>query len=233
MRTNRLLGIGIRDASATISDVDVKRVRNGGTTGTLNGVQAGVGIEAYNDDGVARSVSVKDSVIEDFQKNATAFVGGNLTVDVEGNTITGAGNTALIAQNGIELFGVTGDGNGTVTGTVKNNTISGISFKRSEQHQRHRHPSPWVGRVGHDGVGQHHHRHERRRDRSLERHLCLRQREPDDLEQHAQGPWRRALSGRRLQQRHRHRRQHPEQRHRRVRGSVGHRAFHHRRQLYQ
>ena len=125
---NRLLGIGIHDASATISDVDVKRVRNGGTTGTLNGVQAGVGIEAYNDDGVARSVSVKDSVIEDFQKNATAFVGGNLTVDVEGNTITGAGNTGLIAQNGIELFGVTGDGDGTVTGTVKNNTISGISF---------------------------------------------------------------------------------------------------------
>ena len=66
----------------------------------LNGVQAGTGIEAFNDDGAARTISLTNSTINDFQKNGAAFIGGNLTVTVSNNTITGAGNTGLIAQNG-------------------------------------------------------------------------------------------------------------------------------------
>ena len=125
---HKFLGIGIHNASADVENVDITGIRDGGPTGTLDGIQAGVGIEAYNEDGTARTVTLKNSMIEDFQKNATAFVGGNLTVDIEGNTITGAGSTGVTAQNGIELWGVSGVGDGLITGTISGNTITDVSY---------------------------------------------------------------------------------------------------------
>jgi filamentous hemagglutinin family protein len=122
-------GIGVYNSNATISNVDITGIRNGGVGGTLNGAQSGVGVDVYNTDGVNRTVTLENSSIEDFQKNATAFDGGNLTVDVVDNTITGSGSTDLIAQNGIQFYGISGDGNGSVTGVISGNTISGISYQ--------------------------------------------------------------------------------------------------------
>jgi len=125
---NRFLGVGIHNANATLDGLDITGVRNGGVSGTLDGVQAGTGVEAFNDDNVARTVTLENSTIADFQKNGAAFLGGDLTVNIDHNTITGAGNTTAIAQNGVEFFGL---GGGTVTGSITNNTISGFSYGNS------------------------------------------------------------------------------------------------------
>jgi cytoskeletal protein CcmA (bactofilin family) len=122
---NRFTGVGIHNASATLDGLDIEHIRDGGVSGTLDGVQGGTGVEGFNDDGVARTVTLENSTIADFQKNAVAFLGGDLTAVVDTNTITGAGNTTLIAQNGVEFFGLNG---GTVTGSITNNTISGFSY---------------------------------------------------------------------------------------------------------
>src|SRR5690606_33520327 len=67
------------------------------------------------------TVTVTDSTIEDYQKNGLDLRGAGLTVNLTGNDITGAGDTTLIAQNGIVLLG-------GATGTILGNTISGHMY---------------------------------------------------------------------------------------------------------
>ncbi len=120
------VGIGSLNAdNLTIDNVHVTRVRNGGEAGSLNGGQSGVGVGVFNDGAVARTVTVENSSFDDIQKNAIMFLGGNVTANVLNNTITGAGTTGAIAQNGIEFYGENGH---AVSGAIKGNTVSGYSY---------------------------------------------------------------------------------------------------------
>jgi parallel beta-helix repeat protein len=123
----RLFGIAYHNQGGTVGGanaadgVTITRVRSGGVSGTLNGVQSGSGIFAYNDDSVARSLTISHNNIFDYQKNGMVLDGDGLTVDVGFNIVTGAGATPLIAQNGIQLsFGA--------GGSIHDNNISGNSY---------------------------------------------------------------------------------------------------------
>ena len=110
-------GIGFSDAGGTVEDVTVTGVRND----PLSGAQRGTGIRAENEDGAARSVTITNTTVQDFQKNGITLQGAGLTVDVSGNTVTGAGPITEIAQNGIEVD----DG---AEGTIASNQITDISY---------------------------------------------------------------------------------------------------------
>ena len=105
-------GVFYRNASGGLVDVDIAHVHDP----VLNGVQRGVGLGVDNDSLMAFSMT--GGSITDFQKNATTFNRADL--DISGVTVTGAGATSLIAQNGFQLL--------NSTGTISGNTISGIGY---------------------------------------------------------------------------------------------------------
>jgi hypothetical protein len=118
---NRFFGVAFRNAGGEISNVTIKDVRDN----PFSGVQHGVAAYAYNDDNASRTIKLLDSTIVGFQKNAIAFIASATTplaLDIQRNTITGAGTTTVTAQNGIQIDG------DLVTGTVKDNTITGIAY---------------------------------------------------------------------------------------------------------
>lgn len=118
---NDFVGIGVLDSDAVIDDVTVTGVRDN----PLNGVQRGRAIFVGNTSGT-HTLSVTDSIVNDYQKNGIDIrtSGGTITATVSGNTITGAGSTGLIAQNGIVILGGVA---GSITGnTVINNEYTGV-----------------------------------------------------------------------------------------------------------
>ncbi len=109
-----LVGIDYFNAGGTVQGNTIKNIRNS----TFSGVQAGVAMYAYNLDGTPRTLNVIDNNIFDYQKNGMALSGNGLTVNVQNNTVTGAGPTSITAQNGIQVsYGA--------TGTISGNTVSG------------------------------------------------------------------------------------------------------------
>jgi hypothetical protein len=114
----RFVGIGYHNAGGTVDSVDITDVRDT----PWSGAQHGVAMYAFNEDGTARTLTVSDCNIHDFQKNGMALLGDNLTVDVYGNTVTGYGPTNVTAQNGIQVgYGATG-----IVGP--NNNVSDVSW---------------------------------------------------------------------------------------------------------
>ncbi len=121
----RFIGVGYRQAGGGVYDCEIKDVRND----PLDGGQHGNAFYLYNNDTVARSIDVQGCQVIGFQKNGitvNATDGTAITVDVSGNTVTGA--TALTydngdpAQNGIQIYG------DLLTGAVNNNTIHSIAY---------------------------------------------------------------------------------------------------------
>ncbi len=123
----RFVGVGYNNSSGTIDGNTITGIRET----PLSGTQHGVGVYVWNGDGVARTVNITDNVISDYQKNGIAASGNGLTVNIDGNTVTGAGplGTGLPAQNGIQVsFGATGSvTNNTVTGNYYTNPAWGAS----------------------------------------------------------------------------------------------------------
>ncbi|MEZ6073122.1 MAG: right-handed parallel beta-helix repeat-containing protein [Pirellulales bacterium] len=113
---NDFVGIGIHNADALIDGVEVTAVRDN----PLNGNQRGRAIFVGNDTGT-HTVTVQNSDIKDYQKNGIDARGSGLTLNVLDNTITGAGDTTLIAQNGIVVLG-------GVDALIDGNTISGHMY---------------------------------------------------------------------------------------------------------
>ena len=113
----RFVGVGFWNAGGTVANSVVTGVRETPFSGT----QHGVGVYANNDTGGPYAVSVTGTTIDDFQKNGMALSGDGLTASVSGNSVTGAGATGTIGQNGIQVgFGA--------TGTIADNAVSAIAY---------------------------------------------------------------------------------------------------------
>ncbi len=103
-------------------------------TYTINGDQTGQGIAIDAGIGDTSTISVTNSVISGFQKNGIDALNGNgvintnpgvINLTVNGCTITGAGPTTAITQNGIVVWNI---GGGSVMGTVNNTSFSGFDL---------------------------------------------------------------------------------------------------------
>jgi len=111
-------GIAYYNATGTIDGVTVKNMRNT----PPDGVQGGEGILLQNADAEARTVTIKNSRVETFQKNGiTAYGNDKLKVILDNNKIICEGALDYIAQNGIQYS----DG---ATGTIMNTTVTGCSY---------------------------------------------------------------------------------------------------------
>lgn len=116
-------GIGYYNAGGAIIGTEIKGVRNN----PFNGTQHGVAIYAYLVDGSTRNLAIRNNYIHDFQKNAMAVNSGGssvLTTQIVGNRIVGAGPTNVTAQNGIQVYRVSG----TLDGYIDSNYIAGIAY---------------------------------------------------------------------------------------------------------
>ncbi len=124
-----LEGILVHNSAAVIDDVTVTGVRDPlDSNGNPQGNQRGNAIVVLNDDTTARSVSIENSTIEDFQKTGIVATGVGLTAIITDNDVTGAGYldaANAIAQNGIQIT----DG---VAATVTGNTIADIGIIRGD-----------------------------------------------------------------------------------------------------
>jgi hypothetical protein len=116
-----IYGINYENSSGTVEDVEVSRIRQNGPDGDVGGAQRVYGINVTSDDGTDREVTIRDSVVRDFQKNGIDLNGPNLEVILENNVVTGAGATNATAQNGISLVDVAG-------GSVSGNKISAVGY---------------------------------------------------------------------------------------------------------
>jgi parallel beta-helix repeat protein len=122
----RFVGIYYRNASGAINGGSVLNIRNN----PLNGVQAGLGILAQANGANVATVNVSGVTVSGYQKNGITFNGcgcadtldGVARGSITGATITGAGATNQIAQNGIQV----GFGAGPVT--ISANTVSGNRY---------------------------------------------------------------------------------------------------------
>ena len=88
---------------------------------SFDGVQAGIGIYANNQDSASRTLNIDHNTLHDYQKNGMALSGTGLAANVTNNTVMGHGPTSITAQNGIEI-------SSGATGLVSNNTVSGHSY---------------------------------------------------------------------------------------------------------
>ncbi len=115
----RFVGAAYFNAGGTMTDVEVKAVRNN----PLDGAQHGIGVYALITDSVDRSLDLVNCTVTDFQKNAVTFIGTDLSASATDCTITGAGPQQLgwPAQNGIQFSTV-------AAGTATGNQISNISY---------------------------------------------------------------------------------------------------------
>lgn len=112
----RFCGIFFVNSSGHIVNNTVKDVSWG------NGVQQGLGIYVYVDDGVDRDVNIQENIITNFQKNGITIT-GPVKAKLNKNTVTGWGNTNVIAQNCIQL-----GGDPTMTASVTSNVISKSNY---------------------------------------------------------------------------------------------------------
>jgi hypothetical protein len=102
-------------------------------TYTISGCQTGQGLAVDAGLGQTTVLDVVNTNIDGYQKNAIDAIDGNsltgnpgnITVNVTGGTISGAGSTSAIAQNGILFWNRSG---GHVGGSVNGTTISNLEY---------------------------------------------------------------------------------------------------------
>jgi hypothetical protein len=125
-RPPRFIGISYRNASGAISGGSVTNIRHE----PLDGAQNGLGIHVQASATHVAIVDTSGVTVSGYQKNGITYSGcgcanavaGSTRGVVSGNTVTGAGPTSLIAQNGIQV----GFGAGPVT--ISGNHVSGAEY---------------------------------------------------------------------------------------------------------
>jgi hypothetical protein len=115
---NVLFGIRFNDASGSVNNVTVEHIWQQPNASNAPSCNAGTAIRADNPT-AARTVTITNTTVMDYQKNGIDGRGAGMTMDVFGSTIGPPNNQeGLIAANG--LVYVLG-----ATGTAMNNTILG------------------------------------------------------------------------------------------------------------
>jgi hypothetical protein len=107
--------------SLSLTDSTVERIG----AYPLNGCQGGVGVEVgLAPTGQVGHATMRGDTIETYQKNGITVDGPGSTADISDVTVTGAGATPAIAQNGIQVsFGA--------TASVSRSTITGNNYTGS------------------------------------------------------------------------------------------------------
>ncbi|MCC6298849.1 MAG: PxKF domain-containing protein [Anaerolineales bacterium] len=112
-------GIFVRDdAYANIHDNRILDIRDDPFSGCQNGVGIQVGRAALSTSG---SADIADNVISGYQKNGVTVSNVGSFATIENNTITGAGPSTIIAQNGVQV-------SGGATGAINWNSVSNHSY---------------------------------------------------------------------------------------------------------
>jgi surface glycoprotein (TIGR04207 family) len=117
-------GIYVENSSGSIVDTNVVNATGGGNS-SPTGNQFIDAIRVQNSDDEDRQFAIKNVSVEKFNKNgitAQSVGDGNLSVDVTGSTVIGAGPTDATAQNGISLT--------DVSATVTDNTVVNLSYTK-------------------------------------------------------------------------------------------------------
>lgn len=122
-------GLLFVDSSGAAGNLTISGVREPLSGGLPSNTRTGDGIAIYNTDSLSRDVAVTGTTIFDFQKTGIRASGEDLAIELEGNTINGAG--LLSAADALTQFGITVE-NGT-GGRVAGNTISNIGTLRGDQ----------------------------------------------------------------------------------------------------
>ncbi len=108
------IGISYWEAGGTVEDAVITNVRDN----PISGCQDGVALHADNLTAGPFTLNVTRTALLEYQKNGTAFSGPGRTITMTDCTVTGAGPTAVTAQNGVQIgFGS--------SGTLTDCTISG------------------------------------------------------------------------------------------------------------
>ena len=111
---NNIFGIFVGGgATANIHDNTIADVRDN----PFSGAQHGVAIQVGRSSSVG-TATIDNNTIEDYQKNGITVNGTGSSAIITDNTVTGAGPTTTIAQNGIQI-------SGGATGTISGNTVTG------------------------------------------------------------------------------------------------------------
>ena len=112
----RFYGVLLLNSSGQIVDNTIQNVSWG------NGVQQGLGIYVMVLDATARDVNIRGNTVTNFQKNGITIF-GPVKAKIHQNTVTGWGDTDVIAQNCMQL-----GGDPQMTASVTRNTISGGNY---------------------------------------------------------------------------------------------------------
>lgn len=100
---------------------------------TISGAQTGQGLAVDAGAGQITNLTLTNTDISGFQKNGVDIVDGNaatsnagtITLNVDGGSISGAGATSTIAQNGIMFWN---QGGGNLSGTIDGVTLTGFDY---------------------------------------------------------------------------------------------------------
>ena len=111
-----LYGVKFMNASGSLNRVTVTGI----TAAQFNGAQEFRAIDARATVG-NHTLTVTNSVVADYQKSGIYVSGAGMSAVIENNNITGKGDTAVIAQNGVTIMA-------GAKGEVKNNTISAHNY---------------------------------------------------------------------------------------------------------
>lgn len=113
---DKLRGIAFYDSSGTVENCKIEGVRLSATADA--GVPTGFAVTVKGMSGAA-NVTIRNNTITGFQKQAITVDGGRVVIS--GNTITGAGQTDAIRQNGIVLWD-------NSLASISGNTISNLVY---------------------------------------------------------------------------------------------------------
>jgi uncharacterized repeat protein (TIGR01451 family) len=114
---NTLFGIYFQDASGSVNDVKVEHIWQQPNPSNVPSCVTGNAIRADSPT-AARTVTITNTTVVDYQKNGIYGRGPGMTLDVSGSTIGPPNNQeGLIAANGLVYY--------DATGTAKDNTILG------------------------------------------------------------------------------------------------------------
>jgi len=125
----RLMGIAYRNAGGVVQHNTIKDIK----FAAISSKQEGVGIYLYNSDVTARTFTVTNNTISNFNKNGINLTTGEsfngLTFLISNNIITGFGTNQYSAQNGIQVRAPRG------SGVIRDNTISDVAFNNVNNSQ--------------------------------------------------------------------------------------------------